>query len=76
MNIKILGTGCNKCRKLYDNTLQAVSELGINAEVEKIEDFPTIASYGVMNTPAIVVNEEVKISGKLADVKEIIEILK
>jgi small redox-active disulfide protein 2 len=71
MNIKILGTGCTNCKKLEENTRKAVAELGIDANIEKVEDFLEIAKYGVMKTPALVVNEKVKIMGKVATQEEI-----
>ena len=71
MKIEILGAGCAKCKTLEANVKQAVKELGINAEIEKIEDFAKIMSYGVMGTPALVVDGEVKSSGKLLDIERI-----
>lgn len=75
MKIKILGPGCRNCEKLEKNTQEALADLGIDASIEKIEDFKDIASYGVMQTPALVVNEEVKAFGKVSSVKEIKKIL-
>lgn len=71
MKIEILGTGCAKCKKLYENTLEAVKLSGREAEVTKVEDIKQIASYGVMSTPAIVVDGAVKASGKLLSPEEI-----
>lgn len=70
MIIKILGTGCKKCKMLEENARQAVAELGISAEVVKVTSLADIANY-VMFTPALVVDEEVKAEGKLATVEEI-----
>jgi len=75
MKIQVLGTGCSKCKTLYENTKKALEESGKNAEVEKIEDIPTIMKYGVMSTPALVIDGQVKFSGKVASVGEIIELL-
>jgi len=75
MKIEILGTGCAKCKKLYENTLEAVKLSGKDAEVVKVEDIKQIASYGVMSTPAIVVNAVVKASGKLMSSEEIAALL-
>jgi len=75
MEIKILGTGCAKCKKLEENTKEAVKELGINATVKKIEDIPSIMAYGVMMTPALVVDEQVKFAGRVPSAKEIAEYL-
>ena len=59
MNIKVMGGGCSKCETLLHNTKEAVKAAGIDAEVEYITDFSVIAGYGVMSTPALVVNEKV-----------------
>jgi small redox-active disulfide protein 2 len=75
MNIKILGTGCPNCQKLEQNTKQALEELKLKAQVEKITDISDIVSYGVMGTPALVVDEELKVSGRIPDVSEIKTIL-
>ena len=71
MKIEILGTGCAKCKTLYENTRAAVQEKGIEAEIVKIEDIPSIMKYGVMSTPALVVDGKVIFSGKTASVGEI-----
>ncbi|HHV27835.1 thioredoxin family protein [Anaerosalibacter bizertensis] len=71
MKIKILGTGCRKCNKLEENTKRAVAELGVDASIEKVEDIKKIVEYGVMSTPALVVDEEVKFSGRVPKVEEI-----
>jgi len=76
MNIKILGSGCRNCKKLEEQTKKAVEELGIEAVIEKVEDFKKIMEYGVMQTPALVVDEDVKVSGKIPKVEEIKEYLK
>lgn len=76
MVIKILGTGCANCKKLEQNAKDAVNELGIDADVVKVEDFRDIAKYGVMRTPALVIDEEVKIVGKVAKVEEIKALIK
>jgi small redox-active disulfide protein 2 len=71
MKIEILGSGCAKCKKLYENTLEAVKQSGKEAEVSKVEDIKKIMEYGVMSTPAIVVDGVVKASGKLVSPEEI-----
>ena len=76
MKIEILGTGCAKCQALYENTKQALSEIGGFHQVEKVEDLVKIMEYGVMNTPGLVVDGEVKSTGKLLNKQEIIDILK
>ena len=64
MIIKILGTGCSKCKKLEANARKAVEELGIDVSIEKVTDFKDIMKYGVMQTPTLVVDENVKSVGK------------
>lgn len=71
MIIKVLGTGCKKCEKTEENVKIAIKELNIEAVVEKVEDFRKIMSYGVMSTPAIVIDEKVVVAGKVASVEEI-----
>ncbi|MFD3158415.1 thioredoxin family protein [Haloimpatiens sp. FM7330] len=71
MIIKILGSGCSKCKEMEANTQKAVQELGINAEIQKVEDFKEIMAYGVMTTPALVVDEKVKVSGRVLKSEEI-----
>ncbi len=73
--IKVLGTGCPKCHSLEKLTRKAVSETGIDAEIEKVEDIMEIMNYGIMKTPALVINGEVKISGRLPSDKELKELL-
>ncbi len=75
MEIKVLGTGCTKCKSLEKNTKEAVRELNINAEVIKVEDIVEIMNYGVMATPALVVNGEVVVRGKAATIEEVKQIL-
>lgn len=76
MKIEVLGTGCMKCRRLFKNVEIAVKELGITAEILKVDDIGEIIDRGVMLTPALAVDGEVKVSGRVADVKELREILK
>ena len=59
MNIKILGSGCKNCVALERNTREALAEMDLDAEVTKVTDYPTIASYGIMKTPGLVVDEQV-----------------
>jgi len=75
MKIEILGTGCMKCKRLAKNVEKAVAELGVTAEIEKVEDITAIVDRGVMLTPALIVDGELKVSGRVADVAEIKEIL-
>lgn len=76
MKIEILGTGCAKCQSLYENTKQALAEIGGFHQVEKVEDLVKIMEYGVMNTPGFVVDGEVKSTGKLLNKQDIIDIIK
>lgn len=75
MIIKVLGSGCKKCVDLKNNTEAALKEAGIDAEVIKIEDIKDIISYGVMSTPALVIDEKVVSFGKVLKPKEIVKIL-
>ena len=71
MKIEILGTGCSKCKALEENAKKAVAEAGVFAQVEKVEDIEKIMAYGVMSTPGLVINSEVKSTGKLLNSEEI-----
>ena len=71
MKIEVLGTGCAKCKTLYEAVQAAVREKGITAEIVKVEDIPSIMKYGVMSTPALVIDGRVMFSGKTASVGEI-----
>ena len=76
MIFKILGSECTKCNKLETHVRQAVSKLGMDAEILKIKDMAEIMEYGVLQTPALVINEEVKSTGRLLSVEEITELIK
>ncbi len=71
MTIKILGTGCPKCKQLEENVKKAVESAGGAATVEKVSDINKIMDYGIMMTPALVIDNEVKSVGKLLTVDEI-----
>ena len=73
--VEILGTGCMKCTKLYELTQKVVADNGLDAEVVKIEDIQEIVSRGVMMTPGLVVDGEVKSSGKLPSAAEIVDMI-
>jgi len=75
MKIEILGTGCPKCKKLFQNAKEAIRNLNLSAEVVKVEDIQKIMDAGVMMTPAIVVDSKVKSAGKVLSVDEIKKIL-
>lgn len=76
MNIKILGTGCLKCKKLEENARTAVAELGLEASFEKVTDLDKIMDYGVMMTPGLVIDETVVSSGKLLSASDIKTLIK
>lgn len=75
MVIKILGSGCANCKKLEENAREAIKELGIDATIEKVSDFKDILAYGVMKTPALVVDGKVKVMGRVASTEEIKKLL-
>ena len=72
MKIKILGTGCPKCKKLYSEAERAIAVSGVKAELEKVEKIEEILKYGVMATPGLVIDEEVKSSGRIPQNGEIL----
>ena len=76
MNIKILGSGCSNCKKLYAMAEDAVKELGVEAELQKVEGLKEIVSYGVMKTPALVINEKVAIMGRVPAYNEVLQAVK
>ena len=75
MEIKVIGEGCEKCDKLYENTCLAVKELGLEASIDKVEDLMDIVRLGVMTTPSVMVDRKLIISGRVPKVKEIIKLL-
>ncbi len=76
MKIEILGTGCKKCKKLEENAREAVESAGVEATIEKVEDMKAIMQYGVMSTPALVIDREVKSTGKVLKPEEIEKLIK
>ena len=76
MNVKVLGGGCSKCEKLLENAKEAVANAGVEAEVEYITDFAVIASYGIMSTPALMVDEKIVSMGKVLKSSDIEKFLK
>jgi small redox-active disulfide protein 2 len=70
LNIKILGTGCPKCIRLQENVQQAINELNLQAQIEKVTEIDKIMSYGIMSTPGLVINEKVVSFGKLLNVND------
>jgi small redox-active disulfide protein 2 len=75
MFIKILGTGCSKCNKLTKIVKAIIEENNLDATVEKVEDMKDIMSYGIMSTPGLVIDEEVKASGSVPSKKKIQKML-
>ena len=75
MKIEILGTGCTKCKALEEAVKKAVAQIGGFHEVKKVEDIVEIMNYGVMSTPALVVDGVVKSTGKLLSVEDIVEFI-
>jgi len=73
--LQILGTGCAKCEQLAAATQQAADATGIEYELEKVTDFMRFADFGVMITPALVVDGEVKVSGKVPTVEQLVELI-
>lgn len=72
MIIKILGSGCPSCLKLEENARKAIEELGIkDAQIEKVTNYGKMAEYGIMSTPALVIDEEVKAYGQILNVEQI-----
>jgi small redox-active disulfide protein 2 len=75
MEIKILGSGCSKCKTLEKMTREVVEQNGIDATIKKVEDILQIMKYGVMTTPALVVDEKVVIKGRIPTMEEIKQVL-
>ena len=76
MNVKVLGGGCRKCETLLTNTKEAITNAGIEADVEYITDFAVIGAYGIMSTPALIVNEKRVSMGKVLKSSDIERLLK
>jgi small redox-active disulfide protein 2 len=70
-SIKILGTGCPKCRQMEAVVKQVISQLGIEAQVEKVEDIQKIMAYNVLTTPVLVVDEQIKVKGRVPLAEEV-----
>ena len=76
LKIKILGTGCPNCNKLEEETKKAVSNLGIEADFEKVTDYQKIMDYDILSTPGLVINDQVVSSGKIPSQPELVSMLK
>ncbi|MBP6977389.1 MAG: thioredoxin family protein [Bacteroidales bacterium] len=76
MEIKVLGTGCPKCKSLEKNVREAVDELGIKAEITKVEDIIEIIGYGIISTPGLIMDNKIVSSGHLLSVNQVKEIIR
>lgn len=75
MEIKVLGTGCAKCNMLEQVTKDAVARLGLDVEVQHVTDMAEIMRYGVMSTPALVVDDQVRLAGRVPKVDDVVALL-
>jgi len=75
MDVKVLGPGCRNCTMLEQRTREALEELGLTAEIEKVSDPAAIVGYGVMSTPGLVVDDHLVVSGKVPTVRKLAELL-
>jgi small redox-active disulfide protein 2 len=73
--IKVLGPGCVKCKTTYNNALEAVKQVNIEANIEKVEAIEEMLKYNILTTPVLIIDEEIKIKGRVAQVSEIIALL-
>jgi len=76
MEIKVLGTGCNNCKKTKAVVAEAIKELGIDAAVVEVQDIPSIMAYGVMSTPAIVIDEKVVSTGRVPAKSQVMQMIR
>ncbi len=76
MKIKILGPGCANCQRLEERTKEAVEALGLDVNLEKVTDAAEIASYGIMRTPGLVIDDMVVVAGRVPSTREISDLLK
>ncbi|HQW00042.1 MAG TPA: thioredoxin family protein [Bacteroidia bacterium] len=74
-NIKVLGPGCAKCKTTYNNVLEALKQAGIDADVTKIEDIEEMMKYNILTTPVLMIDDVVKVKGRVADINEIKKLL-
>ncbi|NCT09647.1 MAG: thioredoxin family protein [Flavobacteriia bacterium] len=74
--IKVLGPGCSKCKSTYNNVIEAIKQHNIEANVEKVEDIVEMMKYNVLTTPVLMIDGEIKIKGRVAQISEIVELLK
>lgn len=74
--IKVLGPGCPKCKTTYNNVLEALNQINLEAHVVKVEDIEEMMKYNILTTPVLMIDEQIKIKGRVAQVNEIVELLK
>ena len=74
--IKVLGPGCPKCKTTYSNVLEALKQTGIQADVTKVEDIEEMMTYNILTTPVLMIDDQIKIKGRIAQISEIVELLK
>ena len=74
--IKVLGPGCPKCKTTYSNVLEALKQSNIEANVVKVEDIEEMMKYNVLTTPVLMIDEQIKIKGRVAQVSEIVDLLR
>ncbi len=75
IKIRILGMGCSNCKQLHDSTLKIIDKLKIKCDVEYVTDIQKIASFGIMQTPALMINNKIVIAGLIPDLKELEKII-
>ena len=73
--IKVFGPGCPKCKATYNNVLEAIRQTNTEAQVEKVEDIEEMMKYNILTTPVLMIDEVIKVKGRVADIKEIKELL-
>lgn len=76
MNIKVIGEGCDKCDRLYENTKEAIEALQLDADLEKVEDLIEIVKLGVLTAPSVMVDGKLVVSGQMASTKTLMKLLK
>ncbi|MEP0365740.1 MAG: thioredoxin family protein [Cyclobacteriaceae bacterium] len=75
-DIKVLGPGCAKCKTTYNNVLEALKQTQAEARTEKVEDLEEMMKYNILTTPVLMIDGEIKVKGRIAQVNEIVELLK
>lgn len=75
LQIKVLGPGCPKCKTTYNHVLEALKQTHMEADVEKVEDIEEMMKYNILTTPVLMIDEQIKVKGRIASVNEIIELI-